>query len=319
MGKSNLTEQFVEFRDVMLALAVANSEYFYRMLFSSVIKNEYPSRYGMYPRKVLSRLKKHPGVYAKHMGGFDDCCGGIGEDSSLGGRFKQLCWKIINGIDEKEAARELELLLADIYADKDVTRDLLFLLKRSDEETVRQFADMRLSRQETFQNTSVDILVKKNQGEAHISGNVGHYLIYTRQGEHSEEKLLKFANQASYIYYLMFLIHHCQKGNLLSFVELRLNQEPFLELYRQVYDEHESTLLYKFKNLLQREDSSGKIRAGRLHEIVYDIRKHLENRFEEYGESYLPYAMTARHHLTVGAEHIHFEGDARQLLLINFV
>ena len=219
--------------------------------------------------------------------------------------------------DALDRCTDLQRFLRDLY-ESDAVNAIMFLLKRADDDTIRHFAKCHLGNEMSLLHATVDIIVRKNDNLERMTGNIGRYIIYTRKGKDGEEKLLKFTNQASTVYYLMFLIGRCQQDRLLPFVELRMNLEPFLELYRQVYDEPETTLLYKFKHLLQRTES-GRIRAGRLHEIVYDIRKHLALRFDEYDETYLPYAMTAREHLTVSPDHIYFEGDAAQLLLLQFV
>lgn len=229
-------------------------------------------------------------------------------------RFMELCNRVKYDND-KESEKELYEMLQSLYQNKTFVRGLMFLLKKADTETIKRFAEAYIGQDEA-QYATVDIVVRRNDGLERITGNTGQYLVYTRKGDDGEAQLLKFTNQPSLVYYLMFLIARCQQK---GFVDLRMNQEPFLELYRQVYDEHETTLLYKYKNLLNREDKYGNVRAGRLNEIVYDIRKHIEERFMQYDESYMPYAMTARHHLTVSADHIHFEGEARQLLQMQFV
>ena len=231
-------------------------------------------------------------------------------------RFAELCLKVRDEHD-KESEKELKEMLQELFQDKRFVSALMTLLRKADSETIRQFADSYLG-QDMAQYVTVDIVIRRNDNLERMTGNIGHYLIYTRKGEDGEEKLLRFTNQASTVYYLMFLISRCQQEHP-AFVELAKNRDLFLELYRQVYDEHETTLVYKYDNLLRREDRYGQHHAGRLHEIVYDIRKHLAYRFDEYDETFLPYAMTAREHLTVSPDHIYFEGDAAQLLLLQFV
>ena len=232
-------------------------------------------------------------------------------------RFAELC-NSVKYEHDPESEKELNMMLKDLYHDRFFVRSLIFLLKKSDAETIKQFAASYIGDDEA-QYASVDIMVRKNDMLERITGNIGHYLVYTRKGEDGEEKLLRFTNQVSMIYYLMFLISRCQKSRQKDFVELRKNQDPFLELYRQVYNEPETTLLFKYKNLLNREDQYGNIRAGRLNEVIYDIRLHLQERFKEYDESFMPYAMTARHPLTVPPERIRFEGEAQQLLCLEFM
>ena len=230
--------------------------------------------------------------------------------------FVKLCLNVRDEND-KESEKELKEMLWELYHNKKFVAALMSLLRKADTETIKQFADSYLG-QGMAVYANVDIVVKKNDGLERMTGNIGRYIIYTRKGKDGEEKLLKFTNQASTVYYLMFLISRCQQ-DCPAFVELRKNRDSFLELYRQVYDEPDSTLVYKYTNLLIREDKNGVKHAGRLHEIVYDIRKQLVFRFDEYDETFLPYAMTARQHLTVSADHICFEGEAQQLLNLKFV
>ena len=231
-------------------------------------------------------------------------------------RFAELCLKVRDEHD-KESEKELKEMLWDLYHNKNFVLALMSLLRKADTETIKQFADSYLGQGVTVY-ANVDIVVRRNDDLERMTGNIGRYIIYTRKGKDGEEKLLKFTNQASTVYYLMFLISRCQQ-DCPAFVELRKNRDSFLELYRQVYDEPDSTLVYKYTNLLIREDKNNVKHAGRLHEIIYDIRRHLVWRFDEYDETFLPYAMTARQHLTVSADHIHFEGEAQQLLNLKFV
>ena len=235
---------------------------------------------------------------------------------SKAAEFVDLCLKVRDEND-KESEMELKEMLRELYDNKYFVFALMSLLRKADTDTIKQFADSYLG-QGVTSYANVDIVVRRNDGLERMTGNIGRYIIYTRKGKDGEEKLLKFTNQASTVYYLMFLISRCQQ-DCPTFVELRKNRDSFLELYRQVYDEPDSTLVYKYTNLLQREDKNGVKHAGRLHEIIFDIRKHLAYRFEDYDETFLPYAMTARQHLTVSADHIYFEGEARQLLNLEFV
>ena len=304
------TDNLLQFKRIMTAVCVYEPELFLQLF--EHIDIEHIVSYGCFPsggsgnRYEFSVHSKQPAAGAepqmdpykmRMLENFVDMCRAYREDAL-------------------NQCTDLQRFLRDLY-ESDAVNAIMFLLKRADDETIRRFAKCHLGNEASLLHAVVDIIVRKNDNLERMTGNIGHYIIYTCKGKDGEEKLLKFTNQASTVYYLMFLIGRCHQDRLLPFVELRMNQEPFLELYRQVYDEHETTLLYKFKTLLQREES-GRIRAGRLHEIVYDIRKHLDERFKDYGEDFRPYAMTASHHLTIGAEHIYFEGEAKQLLQIDF-
>lgn len=235
---------------------------------------------------------------------------------SKAAEFVRLCLNVRDENDKK-SEKEMEEMLWELYHNRGFVCALMWLLRNADTKTIKQFADSYLG-QGMAVYANVDIVVRRNDGLERMTGNIGRYIIFTRMGKDDVERLLKFTNQASTVYYLMFLISRCQQ-DCPTFVELRKNRDSFLELYRQVYDEPDSTLVYKYTNLLQREDKNGVKHAGRLHEIIFDIRKHLAYRFEDYDETFLPYAMTARQHLTVSADHIYFEGEARQLLNLEFV
>ncbi|MBQ7494589.1 MAG: hypothetical protein IJT75_02305 [Bacteroidaceae bacterium] len=100
-------------------------------------------------------------------------------------------------------------------------------------------------------------------------------------------------------------------------LKLRKNRVPFMELYQKVYDIDSQKLSKRYQQLLYREDH-GHLRVGREAECIYDIRQHLQEAFAGYNESFFPYAMTAYSHLAIGADHIHFEGEARRLLELQF-
>ena len=65
-----------------------------------------------------------------------------------------------------------------------------------------------------------------------------------------------------------------------------------------------------------RENRHGEIRAGRVNEVIYDIKKQVAQAFTAYDESCRPYVMTARSHLTVNPDRIHFEDEAEELLVM---
>ena len=215
----------------------------------------------------------------------------------------------------KQSEKLLESFLTDLY-NSDAARPMLMLLKRADLQTIREFAKTQLSEGRTARWATVDVVVREIKSERLMRGNTGRYLIHLKKD--NEEQQLKFVNQASTVFYLMFLISRCQPDHLLAYPELRLNKEPFLQLYKMVYPLDDRTILQKTDVLLHRYVDH-EIRAGRLHEIIYDIRRQLESQFKAYGEDFQPYAMSAHQHLTIGAEHIQFEGEARQLLKIPFV
>ena len=312
-------ENCKRFQQIMMQLVVYDPDMCSQLLRRVVVKEEEILPFGFWkwlrilrtPRPVRHTYSEYPKVLMADEPAFSEA------QKNFANHFVELCEKVRNQHDS-QSEWQLQSYLRELYQ-SDAARAILFLLKRADEQTLRQFSVSHLGQEETARMATVDIVVRKNEGLERITGNTGQYLIYTRKGVDGEERLLKFTNQASTVYYLMFLISHCQPNRVLPFVELRNNTEVFFELYQQVYDDNAKSLYSKIKNLLFRIDNYGNVRAGRLNEIVYDIRKHLELRFEEYGESFQPYAMTATRPLSVGAERIHFMGAAQQLLMLEFV
>ena len=229
--------------------------------------------------------------------------------------FVSLC-SLAQQPGNKQAEHLVETFLRDLYQ-SDLASHIMFLLMHVDKPCLRQFAQTKLGVSNAAWFCTVDIVVRKTDDKL-VHGNTGHYTIFTRSKDGSEQPL-HFTHQPSTVYYLMFLICRCQTHRLLPHFEFRHNMYAFFKIYRLVYDESDAAIHEKFKKLLYREDQFGQLRAGRLHEIVYDIRQQLEQRFNEYGENYQPYAIGAREELTVGAEHIYFEGEAQQMLEIDFV
>lgn len=149
-----------------------------------------------------------------------------------------------------------------------------------------------------------------------MHGNTGRFLIYACKGE--ETIRLKFTHQPSAVFYLMHLVDHCKRDHEDDIVDLRQCKDAFMTLYKMVYDVTADELNKRYSDLLFREDYNGNIRAGRANEIIYDISKTLAKAFEAYDESYFPYALKARKHLTVSRERIHFDDDAQELLGLEF-
>lgn len=190
---------------------------------------------------------------------------------------------------------------------------ITFLLSQAEPDVQRKFYNAFLNPNELARLAHVDIIVLPIESEGMMSGNRGRFLIYTSK-DGNEEQLLKFTHQASCVYFLMYLIDRKQKAGVLSPIEIRENKEAFAHLYQRVYDITDDDLQKRISDLEYRKDKGGNIRTGRLKEIIYDIRKRLQERFNEYDESFFPYAMTANSHLAIAPERIHFVGTAEHLL-----
>lgn len=228
-------------------------------------------------------------------------CGRINQDQRIGG----------------EEEKEIERALSRLYGNS-AAQAIRYLLDHVSEETIQKFAYTFLDPGELARRASVDIIVRPIANEKDMHGNIGQYLIYTFK-EEGDEQLLHFTNQPSCVYYLMYLIDRCHHEELfMSSIDLAANLDSFVELYHKVYDITSDALNERVRRLLYREDAAGMIRVGRERECINDIRKHLEEAFTSYGESYFPYAMTANRHLSVSPQKIIFEGKASELLNIQF-
>lgn len=205
----------------------------------------------------------------------------------------------------------VERFLLDFYP-RLAAQALLCLLATADEPTLRRFASTQLFSVETAKRATVSVVVLPNPNSIGSWGNMGRFFITTRK-EGEQAVPLHFTNQASAVYYLMYLIHRLQAANEVEPINLNRNREAFIQLYHQVYDIADGKLRERVQHLLHRK-VDGVLRAGRQNELRRDIWRHLETVFQMYDESCKPYAMTAKTHLTVPQHLIRFEGEAQRLL-----
>ena len=201
----------------------------------------------------------------------------------------------------------------------EAAKAILFLLSRADSDTSADFLCKYVYLENLNYSTTVDIIIRPLGHGQKMRGNLGRYVILLKK-EGGAERQLSFTNQASMVYYLMYLIDRYQKGvdSANNALNLATNKNSFLVLYKCVYDIDSLKLVERFQRLLYREDR-GVRRVGREAECIYDIRKHLEKAFVDYGESFFPYAMTAKSHITINPSHIFFEEGTEELLKIQFV
>lgn len=215
------------------------------------------------------------------------------------------------------ARRAVEACLLNFFPhDMVAIRAMMCLLETADEATIWHFAHTQLSPQDIATQSTVSVTVIPNPRASSSWGNTGNFFIVT-QKEGQEKKTLHFTNQASAVYYLMFLIHRYNESEGMTPVCLNKNRETFIQLYHQVYDIAEEKLKRRVQHLLFRE-VDGATRTGRQNDIRRDIRLHFEDVFMSYNESFRPYIMTAREHLSIPHHLIHFEGEAQRLLDFTF-
>lgn len=206
---------------------------------------------------------------------------------------------------------ELEKSVAQLYA-SGAADAIKYLLERSDPETLRLFTGRYLDTEYLARQATVRVVVREADDTVTITGNTGRFLVFL-QADRWKDVRLSFTNQASMVYYLMFLIHHYWHPECKAPVSLSRNREEFMRLYHRVYPISDKKLEERVYHLLYRE-VDGNLRVGRENELRRDIRHHLEDVFSNFGGSHQPYAMTARTHLTVPPKLLIFEGEARKLL-----
>jgi hypothetical protein len=212
---------------------------------------------------------------------------------------------------------KVEDILRSLY-DRNAAKAIAYLLHHVNEETIHQFAYTFLDPERLANQASVKIIVRPIDDERNMRGNKGRYLICTLK-EDDEEQVLHFTNQASCVYYLMYLIDRYKNmESIIPSLKLSNNISEFSELYHKVYDITSETLEARIHRLLFRHVTADIMRAGRERECICDIRKHLDEAFNRYNESYFPYAMTANTHLTVPRKNIVFAEGAEELLEFSF-
>ena len=208
----------------------------------------------------------------------------------------------------------IEAVLCQMYGNN-TAKALQFLIDRVDEATLSEFITTFVNPEQLALQASARIIVRRAEKGTRITGNNGHIQICVDMGD-GQPQLLHFTNQASTVYYLMFLIDRHQKQGQLQPVSLRSNRAMFADLYHAVYSNISTEGIdRRYERLLFRHEGNT-LRAGRQNEIILDIRKHLNRLFDAYGQNFTPYAMTAHSHLAVPGDRISFEGGAEQLLAL---
>lgn len=216
-----------------------------------------------------------------------------------------------------ETDKYLTILLSELYGGH-TGRAIKFLLDNASDDVRLRFIRTYLSPQSLARYATATIVVKPAAREERLTPNMGRFLVFLRAANGCET-LLRFTNQASTVFYLMHLVDRKQKAGVLPPMDLRRNEHSFCALYHAVYEHRgEDDVAQRYRNLLYRV-VGGQVRAGRKGAVISDIRRSLEQAFHSLSESFFPYAMTARSHLSVSPDRIVFEGGARVLLTLSFV
>lgn len=226
-------------------------------------------------------------------------------------------WAFADGHYSREVEWDIETILRHRLG-RQALEALRNFLYNSDEATVQDFVDSLMSPDDLAERASAKIIIKPMTDMSLVRGNTGFFVIYTQKDD-SEPIQLKFLHQVSAVFYLMYLIDHVNRQHGTGIIDLRRNRDEFTSLYQSVYDINRGEAYNRYEQLLFRENRHGEIRAGRVNEVIYDIKKHVSQAFTAYDESCRPYVMTARSHLTVSSDRIHFEDEAKGLLATRFM
>lgn len=238
--------------------------------------------------------------------------------------FVDLC----NAIYNKEGKPD-QLKMADKIVDRllneicnqNEAKMVNFVREHSQDRTFfKNFVYECLDPEQLSTKAQVTIYVRRKSKEEAISKNLGHYRFFTEKG--GVQKPLKFGRELSNVYMLMYLIDHVKEPIRKQPIDLKRNIDEFKRLYRDLFKEFSNDDRIKdiVSEYFHRTDKYGNMRSGRKSEYIDAIRKTMQEQFEEYNESYLPYIMTGSSHLHVPVEKIVFEEDAKEALLsYNFV
>ena len=208
---------------------------------------------------------------------------------------------------------EVSLEVLNALYGSQAAKALMFFMERADDVTRSRFLTQFVDVEQQAQLSTANIVVRRTGKDVRQMGNVGKFQIFVQMSG-GDTRLLHFTNQVSTVYYLLNLIDRCHKQGVLSPLNLGSNKQVFVQLYHQAYDNiTREEVLRRYELMLFRRVGNS-LRAGRLNEVIYDIRRHLDKLFGSYGQNYQPYAMTAHSHLAIPANHILFEGEAEALL-----
>ena len=215
----------------------------------------------------------------------------------------------------EEADKCVTAILAELYG-WSMARALKYLLDNVSEPVRQCFAHTYMAPETLACHATVTIVVRPLQLRSRRTATMGRVAIFMRDAC-GREHPLQFSTQVATVYYLMHLITRRQHIGSLPPICLQRNADMFMELYSIVYDQRADQVKRRYHSLLYRV-VDGKIRTGRLGETISDIRRHLSQAFLPTGESFVPYAMTARTHLSVQPHMIVFEDDTQRLLNLQF-
>ncbi|MBQ0057223.1 MAG: hypothetical protein KBT20_06160 [Bacteroidales bacterium] len=238
--------------------------------------------------------------------------------------FISLCNAIYNKDGDPEKLKMAEKIVEKLLKNMCSTSEakmVNFVRERSEDRMFfKNFVYECLDPEQLATKAQVTIYVKKKMKDEAVSKNQGHYRFFTEKG--GVHKPLKFGRELSNVYMLMYLIDHVKQPNRKQPINLKVNIEEFKRLYYDLFNgiRDAKDINHIVKEYFHRQDKSGNFRSGRKSEYLDAIRKTMQEQFEEYNESYLPYIMTGSTHLHVPIDKIVFEDDIKEALLgYNFI
>lgn len=250
--------------------------------------------------------------------------GSAASEDNLIENFVNLCNAIYNkegdAVQLKNANKVVEKILKNI-CNTNEAKMVNFVREHSQDRTFfKNFVYECLDPEQLSTKAQVTIYVRRKSKEEAISKNLGHYRFFTEKG--GVQKPLKFGRELSNVYMLMYLIDHVKEPMRKQPIDLKRNIDEFKRLYRDLFKDFSNDDRIKdvVSEYFHRTDKYGNLRSGRKSEYIDAIRKTMQEQFEEYNESYLPYIMTGNTHLHIPVDKIVFDEDAKEALLsYNFV
>lgn len=238
--------------------------------------------------------------------------------------FVRLCNYVYNKEGDLSQVRMLDRMISNfvnsICSGNEATMVNFMRAKSHDRELFKSFAYECLDPDLLSSKANVIIYIRRKLKEESISKNYGHFRVFTVKD--GKEKLLKFGNEMNNVYMLMYLIDRVKEPERKHPISLEKNKDEFKRLYLSLFSglQDSKVIDKRIKEFSVRTDKNGVFRSGRKGEYIKAIRKQMQEQFEEYGESYLPYIMTTDTHLHVPASKIVFDNSVKdELMGYNFI
>ena len=217
---------------------------------------------------------------------------------------------------QEEVDKGVTTILNELYG-VSLARGIKFLLDNVEEKVKRRFVFTYMAPETLACHVTSFIEVEATSKEERLTPNIGRFAISVCTVD-GEKKRLRFANQVSTVYFLMYLINRKQKSGTLPVIDLARNKSTFVSLYHAVYDKITHTNAQLRHQQLLYSVVDGKIRAGRKAAIENDIRTQLKQAFASTNDSPIPYGMSSHRNLTISPDKIIFKDEARRLLYLQF-